>query len=145
MTRCYIDNADYRNADLYVREWLSLDCMNEAAYRYLMPITTWSGNRSAAVRHYEDAVSVLSDELGVEPQESTRKLYEAIMDDRIEVSGPRTVSEVQDQSSPKKAARDAESGTVQPFEKEPSVDKRYAKIVVMRLRHIGNRDEANMP
>ena len=89
--------------------------------------------------------SVRSDELGVEPQESTRKLYEAIMDDRIEVPGPRTVSEVQDQSSPKNAARDAESGTVQPFEKEPSVDKRYATIVVMRHRRIGNRDDVNTP
>ena len=36
ITRCYIDNVDYRNADLCVREWLFLDRMNEAAYRCLM-------------------------------------------------------------------------------------------------------------
>ena len=60
------------------RRWLVLDPLDETAYRHLMQLFTWSGERSEALRQYRECVRILERDLGVTPQEETTRLYESI-------------------------------------------------------------------
>jgi predicted ATPase/DNA-binding SARP family transcriptional activator len=60
------------------QRWLALDRLDESAHRELMQLYAWSGQRSAALRQYQECVKILQDQLGVSPQESTAELYSAI-------------------------------------------------------------------
>jgi DNA-binding SARP family transcriptional activator len=128
ITYCYIDSADYQTAQVYARKWISLDRLNEVAHRSLMRIAAWSGNRAAAIRQYDDCVSVLADELAVAPQHSTRLLFEAIRDDRIEA--PASESKTTSQTDLGRA----DSGSMQLVLEEPGVEKRYVTTIVLGLR-----------
>jgi LuxR family transcriptional regulator, maltose regulon positive regulatory protein len=60
------------------RRWLALDELHEGAQRTLMFLYARSGKRSAALRQYDECARVLHTELGQEPEEATRSLYERI-------------------------------------------------------------------
>jgi DNA-binding SARP family transcriptional activator/predicted ATPase len=66
----------------YARRWLALDPLNEAAHCQLMQLYDWCGERSAAMRQYQECVQVLQDQLGIAPQASTTALYQAIAEGR---------------------------------------------------------------
>ena len=63
----------------YGRRWLALDTLHESAHRQLMKLYAWTGQRSAALRQYEELVRLLEEELGVEPDPETTALYETIL------------------------------------------------------------------
>jgi len=67
----------------YARRILALDELSEPAHRQLMQLFTWSGQRGAAIRQYELCEKILADELGVEPEEETIKLFEALKSNRL--------------------------------------------------------------
>lgn len=58
--------------------WLALDPLDETAHRHLMQLYTWNGQRSEALRQYQECVRILQQELGVSPLEETTRLYEYI-------------------------------------------------------------------
>jgi len=60
------------------RRRLALDPLDEPAHRQLMCLYVWSGRRSAALHQYEECVAVLTDQLGVPPQDATRQLHDEI-------------------------------------------------------------------
>lgn len=62
----------------YGRRWLAIDPLHEPAQRQLMKLYGWSGQWTAAQRQYQDCLRLLDEELGVEPEEETTALYEAI-------------------------------------------------------------------
>jgi DNA-binding SARP family transcriptional activator len=62
----------------YAKRRLALDPLDERAHCELMRLYAWSGQRSGALRQYEECVRVLHDQLGVSPQEATTELYAAI-------------------------------------------------------------------
>jgi predicted ATPase/DNA-binding SARP family transcriptional activator len=62
----------------YARRWLALDPLHEPAHRQLMQLYAESGQRSAALRQYQECVRILSEELGLAPAEETMALYEQI-------------------------------------------------------------------
>jgi DNA-binding SARP family transcriptional activator len=62
----------------YAKRRLALDPLDEEAHCELMRLYTWSGQRSAALRQYQECLEVLHDQLGVSPQETTAQLYHAI-------------------------------------------------------------------
>lgn len=62
----------------YARRWLNLDPLHELAHRQLMKLYAWAGQRSAALRQYEELTSILKRELRVEPEEASQALYQAI-------------------------------------------------------------------
>jgi DNA-binding SARP family transcriptional activator len=70
--------AEYEEAIEYARQLLTLDNLSEAAHRQLMQLYAWSGQQGAAIRQYEQCVGLLEKEIGVEPEEETLTLYEAI-------------------------------------------------------------------
>lgn len=63
----------------YGRRWLALDTLHEPAHRRLMKLYAWTGQRSAALRQYEECARLLEEELGVEPDPETTALYETIL------------------------------------------------------------------
>ena len=67
----------------YARRILALDELSEPAHRQLMQLYTWSGQRGAAIRQYEQCAKLLSDEIGVKPEDETVKLFEAIKSNRL--------------------------------------------------------------
>lgn len=65
------------------RRWLALDKMHEPAQALLMQILALSGQRTAAIRQYEEYAQSLNDEFGQEPEEETRSLYNSILSREI--------------------------------------------------------------
>jgi DNA-binding SARP family transcriptional activator len=62
----------------YAKRWLALDPLDEQANRQLMQLYAWSGQRSAALRQYQQCARILQDQLGVPPSEGTIELCAAI-------------------------------------------------------------------
>lgn len=74
----YSLQADYKQAITYAIRDLALDPLDEVRQRSLMRLYAQDGQRSAALRQYQDCVRLLHDELGVEPMPETTALYEQI-------------------------------------------------------------------
>ncbi|MFZ0626279.1 MAG: tetratricopeptide repeat protein [Acidimicrobiia bacterium] len=75
--------GDYGGAISAVARWVDLDPLHEPAYRQLMLLNAWTGDRPGAIEAYNQCVGVLDRELGVAPLEETTELYEAILDDDL--------------------------------------------------------------
>jgi pimeloyl-ACP methyl ester carboxylesterase len=71
-------NKELEQAITYARRWLSLDLLHEPAHRSLMRLYAWSGQQAAALRQFQECLRILQEELGVEPEEETRSVYEAV-------------------------------------------------------------------
>ena len=74
----HISTGEYEQGIMYARRWLSLDRLHEPAHRCLMQLYAWSGQQAAALRQYQECQRLLREELGVEPEEETRTIYEKI-------------------------------------------------------------------
>ena len=62
----------------YGRQWLALDPLEEKVHRELMQLYAMAGQRTAALRQYEQCRSLLKKELGEDPEEETEDLFETI-------------------------------------------------------------------
>jgi predicted ATPase/DNA-binding SARP family transcriptional activator len=78
LVRCHAARHDYELAIAHARSWLALDPLHEAAHQALMRLYAWAGRRTAALRQYQECVRILEEELGAQPEEATRRLYEDI-------------------------------------------------------------------
>jgi len=78
LTADYERQGNYATAQRYTRRQLELEPWREEAHCDLMRLLARSGDRSAALAQYETCRQMLADELGVEPAEATRALYEQI-------------------------------------------------------------------
>jgi DNA-binding SARP family transcriptional activator len=70
--------AEYEQSIAYARRWLALDRLHEPAHRSLMQLYARSGQQAAALRQFQECRRILQEELGLEPEEQTRALYEEI-------------------------------------------------------------------
>jgi DNA-binding SARP family transcriptional activator len=70
--------GSYEAALPYARRWLALDPLHEPAHRQLMVLYAAAGQRSAAMRQYEECVRILDEELGLPPADGTTALYEQV-------------------------------------------------------------------
>jgi predicted ATPase len=61
---------------------LTLDPLQEATHRALMRLYARDGRQAAALHQYQLCLDVLHRELGVEPEDATRRLYQTILDTR---------------------------------------------------------------
>ncbi|NIV37991.1 MAG: AAA family ATPase, partial [Anaerolineae bacterium] len=91
LVRCHIGRGEFEAAIGYARQWLELDRLDEGAHCALMRLYAWSGQRSAALRQYQECVRILRSALGVSPQEPTAALHNAIQEGRAPAppAGPR--------------------------------------------------------
>ena len=71
---------EFEAAVAYARRRLALDPLHEPTHRQLMRLYVWSGQRSAALRQYDECMDLLQDQLSVSPQQETLDLQQAIQD-----------------------------------------------------------------
>ena len=75
--------GDWTEAILYLKRWLVLDPLQEAAHAQLMELYAWTGQRSAALRQYQTCMRLLETELGVPPLAETTTLHKQILEGEI--------------------------------------------------------------
>jgi len=97
-------DQSYETAIEYAHRRLSLDTLNESAYRDLMSLHARLGQRGMAMQQYRDCVRVLQEELGTPPLEDTVELYEQIK------VGKFTTAEAHKESTRVKPERPNERG-----------------------------------
>ncbi len=90
LTGAYEANREWEKAILRGRQWVSLDRLHEPAQRRLMQILALSGQRSAAIRQYEECEHWLQVDLGQPPEQETITLYEQVRTGKIESRGTRS-------------------------------------------------------
>ncbi|MDQ4076414.1 MAG: NB-ARC domain-containing protein, partial [Chloroflexota bacterium] len=69
----------WEQARAYAWRQLELEPWREEAHRQVMEILARSGERSAALAQYKTCQRILAEELGIEPDEETRRIYERIL------------------------------------------------------------------
>jgi len=79
----YQELGDYKVAQSYIYRLLALEPWDELAHQQLMRTLAIDGQRSAALAQYESCRAHLAEELGVEPSEETKLLYEQIRMGRL--------------------------------------------------------------
>jgi len=75
--------GDYQTGIECGRRWLALDRFHEAAHRQLMILYALNNQQAAAIRQFEECARILKEELGVQPETDTLKVYEAIRHKKI--------------------------------------------------------------
>ena len=75
--------GEYERAIEYGRRWVALDSLHEPAHRQLMRLYAQAGRKDAALRQYAECARVLAEELGVEPEEETLALHQAIRSGQV--------------------------------------------------------------
>jgi predicted ATPase len=78
LATCGEEQASYEPAILYTRRQLELNPWDESAHRRLMRCLALTGQRTAALAHYESCRHLLQAELEVEPSAETNQLVEQI-------------------------------------------------------------------
>ena len=78
----------YEEGLIYGQQILRCDCAHERTHRRLMRLYASSGDRTAALRQYEQCCATLERELNVAPSAETIQLYEAISAPGVPPSRP---------------------------------------------------------
>ena len=73
------ERGEYRDAMAVTRRLITVDALDERAYRALIRQASAAGDRSAGVNAYHACATVLNDELGVSPSRETQAAYEALL------------------------------------------------------------------
>ena len=68
----------------YAMRILQFDRVHERTYQKLMRLHCLAGDRTSALREYEQCATVLLDELGVEPSRQTKTLYQQVVNGQLE-------------------------------------------------------------
>jgi predicted ATPase len=84
-----VERMEYQQGLENASRLLELDPLMEAAHRQMMLLLAGVGQRSAALAQYETCRRLLHDELGVEPEEETRDLYEQIRSGQMKTGAER--------------------------------------------------------
>lgn len=70
----YLRVENWRAAARYARRWLQADSLNEVGYRRLMQALSAQGKRGEALQVFDECRRMLSQELGLSPEDSTADL-----------------------------------------------------------------------
>jgi DNA-binding SARP family transcriptional activator len=62
---------------------LQIDGLREDLHRQLMRALALSGQRAQAIRQYQYCTDILKRELQVEPSQTTRDLFQRVLDEHI--------------------------------------------------------------
>ena len=84
LTTSYVEKKDYQKALVYARRRVELDPWQEPAQRELIRLLAVTDRRAAALAHYQAIRRLLVEELGVEPESETTRLYEGIRDGQFQ-------------------------------------------------------------
>ncbi len=78
LTQEFRAHGDYPSAIEHARKILTADPTHERAHQQLMSLYLATGDRTAALKQYEECVRVLRQELDIEPSPETTALYQEI-------------------------------------------------------------------
>lgn len=78
LTDAYTKGNQYERAIQSARRLIALDEWDETAHRHLLHLLARSGQRPAALQHYNTLCQILDTELGIEPDEQTKALVDRI-------------------------------------------------------------------
>ena len=78
LAACHEQSGEFAGALRYARRQLRIDPWDEEAHRQVIRLLALGGSRNAALSHYRRMHVLLAEELGVEPDETTRELYASI-------------------------------------------------------------------
>jgi predicted ATPase/DNA-binding SARP family transcriptional activator len=88
----YTHQGAYERAIGHAQRWLALDPLHEPAHQALMRLHSWSGQTAAAIRQYEQLLSLLKKELGIGPQPDTEALFATIKAHRLALPEPTSAT-----------------------------------------------------
>jgi predicted ATPase/DNA-binding SARP family transcriptional activator len=91
LTAAHAALEEYERAIFYANRRLVIDTTDEPAHRTLMYLYSKVGQRSNALRQYEICKRNLKDELSLEPQQETYRLYKSILENQP-ISDASTIS-----------------------------------------------------
>lgn len=74
---------DYPSAIRFARQLKREDPLRETTYQLLMRLYAQNGDRASALRTYHSCTTILQKELGVEPADATRQIYEQLLNNSI--------------------------------------------------------------
>jgi predicted ATPase/DNA-binding SARP family transcriptional activator len=77
------EQGAYTDGVAYANRLLALDPTREETHRQLMLLLARSGQRGAALAQYETCRRVLSEELGIDPEQATEVLHRRILDGQV--------------------------------------------------------------
>jgi DNA-binding SARP family transcriptional activator/predicted ATPase len=92
LTQLLEHQQNYSTALPYAQQLIRLDSLNEAAYGTLMRLQYGAGDRANALQTYHQCMTVLRDELGVDPGVATRQLYEQLLHEEAIPESPPLVT-----------------------------------------------------
>ncbi|MGE5225020.1 MAG: BTAD domain-containing putative transcriptional regulator [Omnitrophica WOR_2 bacterium] len=98
LVHAYTDRGDLEKASATGRRWVSIDRLDGNAQQVLMEVYDRAGQRSLALRQYEDYARVLKTELGQEPADEIKIIYQRIMGKAEPATIPSTFSPDKDRS-----------------------------------------------
>lgn len=107
------------------QRWLSLDNLNEEPYRLLIQWYAQAGQRSQAVKTYQDCARVLEQELGVKPEPATTALFERAL--RGQIPPPCSPPPARPGAAPKAARSNL------PIQPTPFVGRSMELLEIRRL------------
>ncbi|MEZ4730000.1 MAG: BTAD domain-containing putative transcriptional regulator [Caldilineaceae bacterium] len=87
----YVAHGAYAEAIAAAQRALAVDPLVEEMHRQLITLYAAAGDRTAALRQFEQCVIVLERELGVSPLPETRAVYEAVRQGQITVGRTKSV------------------------------------------------------
>ncbi len=88
LTGEYEEQGEYKHALRHARRMLELDPWQEKAQRAVMRLLALSGQRVAALAHYESYCQELAAELNTQPSKRTRELYECLREEEWPSTAP---------------------------------------------------------
>jgi len=95
----------------YSQRWLESDPVNEAAHRELMQLYRQSGQRSEALRQYQNCTQILQQKLGAAPARETTALYEQIAQELPDPPHKITIkANLKDQAKPEQPPKSDQLG-----------------------------------
>jgi predicted ATPase/DNA-binding SARP family transcriptional activator len=79
----FMDHGEFDSGITYARRLLNIEPWHEDAHQSLMYMLALSGQRSSAIKQYEECQRIMEEELGVEPSIPTTKLFKKILQEEI--------------------------------------------------------------
>jgi DNA-binding SARP family transcriptional activator len=83
LTSLLLTRRQYRQAIPVLHRGLQIDGLREDLHRQLMRALALSGQRAQAIRQYQYCTDILKRELQVEPSQTTRDLFQRVLDEHI--------------------------------------------------------------
>ncbi|MEM9484526.1 MAG: BTAD domain-containing putative transcriptional regulator, partial [Cyanobacteria bacterium P01_F01_bin.116] len=86
--------GDYRGAIATTQRLLQLESLNDSAYLTLMKCHAQQGERATALQVYHQCMTLLREEMGIDPSAETRQFYEQLLLDETPSLEPKPVAVV---------------------------------------------------